>query len=237
MNPPATLIIKTVLADDHPLVREGLRRVLGTAADIEVLAEARDGHQLLELLRQQPVDVAVVDLSMPGLSGMDLIRRVKTDYPQVAVLVLTMHAEEQYAMRAFRSGANGYLTKDSAAEELVHAVRKVAGGGGYVTPSIAERMAIGLSGLREAPLHTQLSDREFEVLRQIVAGKRLTEIGDDLHLSVKTVSTHKARIMEKMQVDSTAALIKYGLEHKLFDAAGDDGASGPAAGRRDPAPL
>jgi len=135
----------------------------------------------------------------------------------VAVLVLTMHAEEQYAIRAFRAGANGYLTKDSAAEELVHAVRKVAGGGGYVTPSIAESMAIGLNGLREAPPHSLLSDREFEVLRQIVGGRRLTEIADDLHLSVKTVSTHKARIMEKMRVDSTAALIKYGLEHKLFD--------------------
>ncbi len=220
-----TLIIKIVLADDHPLVREGLRRVLGAASDIDVLAEANDGHQLLELLRQHPVDVAVVDLSMPGLSGMELIRRIKSEYPQVAVLVLTMHAEEQYALRAFRSGANGYLTKDSAAEELVPAVRKVAGGGGYVTPAMAERLAIGLNGLRSAAPHTLLSDREFQVLRQIVAGRRLTEIAEELHLSVKTVSTHKARIMEKMHLDSTAALIRYGLEQRLFDDAGGEHSS------------
>jgi DNA-binding NarL/FixJ family response regulator len=217
------LQISILIADDHRIMREGLRRLLQGVPGIEVVAEACDGHEALDALRAQPVDVAVLDLSMPGMPGMDLIRRVKTDFPQVAVLVLTMHAEEQYAMRAFRCGASGYLTKDSAADELVRAIRKVAGGGGYVTAALAERLVMGLNSqnrMGEAPPHASLSDREFEVLRHIVAGRRLTEIADELHLSVKTVSTHKTRILDKMRLDSTAALIKYGLENRLFDDAG-----------------
>jgi DNA-binding NarL/FixJ family response regulator len=137
----------------------------------------------------------------------------------VAVLVLTMHAEEQYAMRAFRCGASGYLTKDSAGAELIQAIRKVAAGGGYVTTALAERLAISLHTPGDAPAHGSLSDREFEVFRRIVAGQRPTEIAAALHLSVKTVSTHKTRILEKLGLDSTAALIRYGLEHRLFDDA------------------
>jgi DNA-binding NarL/FixJ family response regulator len=211
------LDISVLLADDHQLMREGLRRLLEATPGLRVVGEAGNGHEALDVLRRTPVDVAVLDLSMPGMTGMDLIRRVKTEFPHVAVLVLTMHAEEQYAMRAFRCGANGYLTKDSAGTELVQAIRKVAGGGGYVTASLAERLAIGLNTLREAPAHASLSDREFEVLRGICAGQRLTEIAEALHLSVKTVSTHKTRILEKMGLDSTAALIRYGLENRLLD--------------------
>jgi DNA-binding NarL/FixJ family response regulator len=217
-----SLEISVLLADDHQLVREGLRHLLDATPGVHVAAEAAHGHEALEALRAHPVDVAVLDLSMPGMSGMDLIRRVKTEFPHVAVLVLTMHAEEQYAMRAFRCGASGYLTKDSAATELVHAIRKVAAGGGFVTGSIAERLAMGLSSLHEGAPHTTLSDREFEVFRGIVAGRRLTDIAAEMNLSVKTVSTHKARIMEKMGVTSTAALVKYGLENRLFD---EDGAT------------
>jgi len=213
--------ISVALADDHQLMREGLRRLLEATPGMHVAGEAANGHEALELLRRVPVDVAVLDLSMPGMTGMELIRRVKTEYPQVAVLVLTMHAEEQYAMRAFRCGASGYLTKDSAGDELVQAIRKVARGGGYVTSALAERLAMGLSTLREAPRHASLTDREFEIFRRIVAGQRLTEIAEQLHLSVKTVSTHKSRVLEKMGLDSTAALIRYGLENRLFeDAAG-----------------
>lgn len=212
------LQISVVLADDHQLMRQGLRRLLEGTPDIHVAAEAADGHQALRILREHPVDVAVLDLSMPGMPGMELIRRVKTEFPHVAVLVLTMHAEEQYALRAFRSGASGYLTKDSAADELVQAIRKVAAGGGYVTPALAERLAIGLQTMRPDALpHASLSDREFEVFRHIVAGRRMTEIAEALHLSVKTVSTHKTHILDKMGMDSTAALIRYALEHKLFD--------------------
>mgnify|MGYP002382316549 FL=1 len=221
MNQAPSLDISVVLADDHQLMREGLRRLLGATPGMHVAGEAGSGHEVLELLRRVAVDVAVLDLSMPGMTGMDLIRRVKTEFPHVAVLVLTMHAEEQYAMRAFRCGASGYLTKDSAGDELVQAIRKVAGGGGYVTAALAERLAMGLSTLREAARHAGLTDREFEVFRRIVAGQRLTDIADELHLSIKTVSTHKARVLEKMGLDSTAALIRYGLENRLFeDAAG-----------------
>jgi DNA-binding NarL/FixJ family response regulator len=212
------LQISVVLADDHQLMRQGLRRLLEGTPGVQVVAEASDGHAALRMLREHPVDVAVLDLSMPGMPGMELIRRVKTEFPHVAVLVLTMHAEEQYAMRAFRSGASGYLTKDSAADELVQAIRKVASGGGYVTPALAERLAIGLQSTRQDALpHAALSDREFEVFRHIVAGRRMTEIADALHVSIKTVSTHKTRILEKMGMHSTAALIRYALEHKLFD--------------------
>jgi DNA-binding NarL/FixJ family response regulator len=208
--------LSVLLADDHQLVRQGVRRLVETATGITVVAEASNGHEVLDALRNRPVDVAVLDLSMPGMPGMDLIRRVKADHPQVAVLVLTMHAEEPYVMRAFRCGANGYLTKDSAADELVHAIRRVAAGGAYVAPAIAERLAVGLAAPRQ-DLHRTLSDREFEVLRLIVAGQRLTDIAQELHLSVKTVSTHKSHILDKLQLTSTASLVRYALEHRLFD--------------------
>lgn len=216
MNDTPEWRISVVLADDHQLVRQGLRRLIDTASGIGVVAEAGNAREVLDALKVHAVDVVVLDLSMPGMSGMDLIRRLKADFPQVAVLVLTMHAEDQYVMRAFRCGANGYLTKDSAADELVMAIRKLAAGGAHVTASIAERLAIGLS-TRSGDLHQTLTDREYEVMRLIVAGRRLTDIANDLHLSVKTVSTHKTHILEKLHLDSTASLVRYALEHRLFD--------------------
>jgi DNA-binding NarL/FixJ family response regulator len=142
----------------------------------------------------------------------------------VKVLVLTMHTEDQYAVRAFRSGASGFITKDSAADQLVHAIRKLSKGGAYVTSALAERMAVGLKDMQDAPLHQQLSNREFEVYRHIVAGKRLTDIADELHLSIKTISTHKARIMEKLGVAGTASLVRYGMQHQLFEESAADAA-------------
>jgi DNA-binding NarL/FixJ family response regulator len=209
--------IRVALADDHQLMREGLKRMLESSPGIQVVGDVESGHQLLNLLREHPVDVAVLDLSMPGMPGMDLIRRVKADFPRLAILVLTMHAEQQYAMRAFRCGASGYLTKDSAGDELELAIRKVAHGGGYVTASLAEQLAMGLNTFNDAPPHSRLSDREFEVFRLIMRGHRMTDIAEELHLSIKTVSTHKARILEKMQLSSMAALIKYGLENSVFE--------------------
>ena len=155
-------------------------------------------------------------INHPDADGMDLIKRLHTEFPGVAVLVLTMHAEDLYALRAFRAGANGYLTKDSAATDLQRAIRKVAHGGAFVTEAMAERLALGLSLATDTPAHEQLSDREFEVFRQIVAGRRLTDIADDLHLSIKTVSTHKSRVLEKLGVEGTAGLVRYGLQHRLF---------------------
>jgi DNA-binding NarL/FixJ family response regulator len=204
-----------LLVDDHTIVREGLKRILEPVTDEWDITEAGTGFQALECLRQKRFGMAVVDLSMPGMNGLDLIRRIKAEHPQVAVLVLSMHAEEQYALRAFRAGANGYVTKDSAANELVAALRKVAAGGAYVTESLAERVVQQLNGLAQAPRHTELSDRELEVLQRIVAGERLTDIAEALHLSVKTVSTHKTRIQDKLQLPSTAALIRYGFEHGM----------------------
>ncbi len=217
MSNPITGAITVVLADDHQLLREGLARLLSAEVDLEVVDQAANGYEVLEALRRRQVDVLVTDLSMPGIPTMDLIKRVKAEYPDVAVLVLTMHAEEQYALRAFRSGANGYLTKDVAGEQLVGAIRKLASGGAYVSPELAEKLAIGLRELQGTPRHEQLSNREFEVYRLIVGGRRLTDIADELHLSIKTISTHKARIMEKLGVDSTASLVRYGMEHRLFE--------------------
>ena len=214
-----------LIVDDHVIVREGLQRILEATGEDWAVAEASGGFQALEVMRRQPIDLAIVDLSMPGMSGLELIKRIRSEFPRVGVLVLSMHAEEQYALRAFKAGANGYVTKDGASAELVNAVRKVATGGAYVTASLAERVVLQLNGAATAPHHTQLSDRELEVLRRIVAGERLTDIAEALHLSVKTVSTHKSRIQEKLQLPTMAALIRYGMEHGLAqrdDASGDD---------------
>ena len=211
--------LRLLLVDDHTIVREGLKRVLEMTGDGFVVAEASSGFQALDALGRSTFALAIVDLSMPGMNGLDLIRRIRSEHPGVAVLVLSMHAEEQYAMRSFRAGASGYLTKDSAAEELVRAVRKIAAGGTYVSASLAERVVRQLNGADAAPRHARLSDRELEVLRRIVSGERLTDIARALHLSVKTISTHKTRILEKLEIASTAGLVRYGLEHGLGDAA------------------
>jgi two-component system invasion response regulator UvrY len=204
-----------LLVDDHAIVREGLKHLLAPISSEWGITEACTGFQALDSLRRDHFNLAVVDLSMPGMNGLELVRRIKADFPHVMVLVLSMHAEEQYALRAFKAGANGYLTKDSASAELVAAVRKVASGGTYVTASLAERVVQQLNGGADVPRHADLSDREIEVLRRLVAGERPTDIAVALHLSVKTVSTHKSRIQEKLQLPTTAALIRYGLEHQL----------------------
>ena len=207
--------LRLLLVDDHAVVREGIKRVVENTGPGWSVAEAATGFEALDALRREAFDVAVVDLSMPGMSGLDLTRRIKAEFPHVGVLMLSMHAEDAYALRAFRSGANGYLTKDSAATELAAAVRKVASGGTYVTTGQAERVVLQLLGRSAAPRHATLSDRELDVLRRIVAGQRLTDVASALNLSIKTVSTHKARIQEKLQLPTTAALIRYGMEHGL----------------------
>jgi DNA-binding NarL/FixJ family response regulator len=214
-----TTPLRILIVDDHAIVREGLVRILeGTGCGWQV-AEATSGLQALEWLRRHDATLAIVDLSMPGLPGLELIRRLKTEFPKLRVLVLSMHAEEQYALRAFHAGAHGYVTKDRAPSELVAAVLKVSGGGAYVTASLAEQVVQQLNGASAAPRHAQLSDRELEVLRRIVAGQRLSDIAEALHLSIKTVSTHKRRILDKLMLPSMAALIRYGMEHGLQEGA------------------
>jgi DNA-binding NarL/FixJ family response regulator len=200
---------RIVLADDHKIVRDGLKRILAST-DLEVAAEAADGDELLKLVKAADYDVAVIDMSMPGLSGLALIKRLKSEKPKLRILVLSMHGESQYAARVLKAGASGYLNKDSAAEQLVGAIRKVAAGGVH----IGEAAAASLVAAEKSP-HEALSDREFEVLRLLVDGLGPTEIGERLHLSVKTVSTHKTHILEKLNLGSTAELVRYALEHKL----------------------
>ena len=203
-------MIRIVLADDHQIVRDGLKRILAATTDLQVAAEAADGDELLRLVRANDYEIAVVDMSMPGLAGPALIKRLKSEKPKLRILVLSMHGEQQYAARVLKAGASGYLNKDSAAEQLVGALRKIAAGGVH----IGEAAAASLVAAERAP-HEALSDREFEVLKLLVEGLGPTEIGERLHLSVKTVSTHKTRILEKLNLGSTAELVRYALENKL----------------------
>lgn len=204
-------MIRVLIADDHNIVRDGLKRILAASADIEVAGEAASGEQALALVKAADYDVAMLDMSMPGLSGLDLIKRIKIEKPKLRILVLSMHAEQQYAARVLKAGASGYLNKDSAGEVLLSAIRKLAMGGVH----IPEAAAASLVSSDKAP-HETLSDREFEVMRLLVEGLGPTDIGERLHLSVKTVSTHKTRILEKLNLGSTAELVRYALEQKLI---------------------
>ncbi len=212
-------MIRIVLADDHAIVREGLKRILSTVPDFQVVGEAADGTQVLQVVRQTDFDLLLLDLSMPGRSGMELIRLVKTEKPRVRILVLSMHQETQYAVRAIKSGASGYLTKESASAELEQALRKIATGGAYVSADVAQQLALGAMPGHEAAPHEALSPREFEVFRQLVSGASVTEIAHTLNLSVKTVSTHKTHLMDKLGVPNPAELVRYAIRHGLSDAA------------------
>ncbi|MBN3751876.1 response regulator transcription factor [Paraburkholderia sp. Tr-20389] len=214
-------MIKVLLADDHTLVRDGLRHILQSASGFTVAGEACDSATTLALVRATDAHVLVLDLSMPGRNGIDLIKQIKDEMPALRILVLTMHAEQQYAVRAFKAGASGYMTKESASAELVGAVTKVAAGGVYVSLAMAERFAQNLNEPAEALPHQRLSDREFDVFRRIVGGQTITEIAHELCLSVKTVSTHKTRILEKMQMPNENGLVRYAIRHKLFDDEAD----------------
>lgn len=203
-------MIRVLLADDHKIVRDGLKRILAGTGDLEVTGEAASGDEALALVKANDYDIAMLDMSMPGLAGIDLIKRLKIEKPGLKLLVLSMHGEQQYAARALKAGAAGYLNKDSAGEQLVSALRKIAAGGVYITEAAAATL---LQAGRVA--HDALSDREFEVLRLLVEGLGPTDIAERLHLSVKTVSTHKTRILEKLNLKSTADLVRYALEHRL----------------------
>ena len=213
-------MIRVVLADDHTIVREGLKQLLGAAGDLEVVAEASDGHGALKAVRERDFDVLVLDMSMPGKSGVELIKQVKSEKPKLRILVLTMHEEHQYAVRAIRAGAAGYLTKESASAELVTAIRKVAGGGAYISSEVAEQLALGAMPDAQGPPHAALSDREFQVFRMIAEGKSVSDIAQRLSLSAKTVSTHKANLMQKMSLDTTGDLIRYAIAHGLVEKPG-----------------
>jgi DNA-binding NarL/FixJ family response regulator len=209
-------MIRILIADDHTIMREGLKRILEDIDDIEVVAEAVDGFDTLEKARLGNFDVLLMDLSMPGRSGVDLIRQIRDEMPKIPILILTMHEEEQYAVRAIRAGARGYLTKESAGTQLVTALRKVASGRPYISIEVAEQLAMSAMPADHELPHTLLSDREFEVFGHLVKGRSLTEIAEQLHLSVKTVSTHKTRIMQKMERNTMSDLVQYAVAHNML---------------------
>ena len=214
-------MIRIVVADDHTIVREGLKQLLGAAGDLEVVGEASDGGQVMERVRALDFELLLLDMSMPGRSGIELIKLVRAEKPKLRILILSMHEESQYAVRAIRAGAAGYLTKESASKQLVEAIRKVAAGGAFISAEVAQQLALGAMPDAEGPPHAALSDREFQIFRLIAEGKSPSEIADMLNLSVKTVSTHKSNVLQKMGMASTVDLIRYAIAHKLVEGEPD----------------
>lgn len=209
--------IRILIADDHAIVRQGLRQILSDCDDLFVAGEACNGVEALGRLRQDEFDLVLLDVSMPDRNGIDALKLIKKEYPRLPVLMLSMHPEDQYAIRALKSGASGYLTKQSAPEMLVTAIRQVACGKKYVSPSLAEALANAISDDTERAPHETLSDREYQTLCMIASGKTLSQIAEELNLSVKTVSVYRARLLEKMRLRNNAELTHYGLKHGLVD--------------------
>jgi two-component system, NarL family, invasion response regulator UvrY len=210
-------MINILIADDHAIFREGLKHILAESPDVKVVAEARNGQEVLEKIWSEKYDMVLLDISMPGISGLEVLKQLKIEKPKLPVLVLSMHPEEQYAVRVLRAGASGYLTKESAPDELITAIRKISQGRKYITASLAERLAFEMEIDSEKPLHEVLSDREYQVLRIIAAGKTVKQIAEELSLSIKTVSTYRGRIMEKMKMKTNAELIHYAIKHEILD--------------------
>ena len=208
--------MRVLLVDDHAVVRKGMKAILEDQVPGVIVAEAGGGDEALALLDSQTIpDVVVLDLSMPGRSGIDLLAEIKHRQPKLPVLIMSLHGEEQFAVRALRAGASGYLTKAAAPEQLVGAVTKVARGGRYVSEALAERLAGDVGGRTAGAPHERLSDREFEVMRGIATGSTVSEIAAQMHLSVKTISTYRTRLLEKMGMGSNAELTRYAIEHGL----------------------
>jgi two-component system, NarL family, invasion response regulator UvrY len=207
--------MKILIADDHNVVRQGLRLILANEFKKATFGEANDTNGLFEQLKQDKWDVVVMDLSMPGGSGLNTLKEIKHNHPQMPVLVLSMYPEDQYAVRTLKAGASGYLTKESASEELVNAMQKILHGGKYINASVAEKLLLQLGNEDARPPHELLSDREYQVLCMIASGKEVGQIANDLTLSVKTVSTYRARILEKMNMKTNAELTHYAIENKL----------------------
>ncbi len=210
-------MIKVLIADDHAVVRSGLKQILAETKDIVAAGEATNGREALEKIRAQSWDVLVLDITMPGRSGLDILKDIRQTHPHLPVLVLSMHAEEQFATRMLKAGASGYLNKESAPDELVKAIRKVHSGGKYVSAAQAERMVTELTGDPSKLPHELLSDREYEILCLIASGKTATEIAKELTLSVKTVSTYRSRILEKMHLSTNAQLTHYAIKSGLVE--------------------
>ena len=210
-------MIKILIADDHTLFRKGLKHILSEYPDMVVTDEASNGQEVLDKIWHNDYDMVLLDITMPGMTGLDALKQLKNDKPKLPVLVLSMHPEEQYAVRVIRAGASGYLRKESAPDELITAIQRISGGRKYITSSLAERLADDVEPTAEKPLHDTLSDREFEVFRMIAAGKTIKQIAEALFLNARTISTYRSRILEKMQMKTNAELIHYAIKHQILD--------------------
>ncbi len=207
--------IKILIADDHPLFRQGLKHAFAETPDIDVVSETNHSNEILNLVRDNDLNLVLLDIAMPGKGGLEVLKQLKTEFPKIPVLILSVYPENQYAVRFIRAGASGYLTKESPVDTLLEAVRKVAHGGKFASPDITEKLAFDFMD-SDKPPHELLSDREYQVFSMIAAGKTLTEIGQDLSLSVKTISTHRTRILDKMKMKKNAELIHYAIQHELL---------------------
>ena len=210
-------MIKILIADDHPIVRQGLKQILLEEFERPVLGEAQNCQEVLELVQKQDWDVVVLDISMPGRGGLEVLKELKQARPKLPVLILSLHPEDQYAVRALRAGAAGYMTKEVAPEELVKTIKKIREGGKYVSPTLAEKIAFDLEKETGNLLHETLSDREYQVMMLIASGKKLSEIAEELSLSVKTIGTYRTRILEKMKMKTNAELTFYAVRHQLIE--------------------
>ena len=210
-------MLRILIADDHPVFRQGLRQIINEASDMVVTYEVSEGLEVLDTVRAGSCDVVLLDISLPGINGIDILKQLKKERPGLPVLMLTMHPEEQYAMRALKAGASGYLTKESTPDELVLAIRKVSAGGKYVSSSLAEKLAYELGRIDKQTPHESLSDREYQIMILIASGKTVTEIAKELSLSIKTISTYRARILEKMGIKNNAELTYYAIKNQLVD--------------------
>lgn len=209
-------MIRILIADDHMVVRKGLRQILLEEFPAAIIEEVADAESMIAQVMQHKWDVVVSDLSMPGRSGLDALQQIKQSFPNLPVLILSIHPEEQYAIRVLKAGAAGYLSKDTASDELVNAVKKLLLGKKYISSSVAERLAVAVSADTDRLLHEQLSDREFEVMKQLAGGKSVSDIATDMLLSVTTVSTYRSRIMQKMDMKTNADLTRYAMQNALI---------------------
>ena len=210
-------MIKVVVVDDHAVVREGIKRIVSESGGMTVSGEASDGHEAIRVIKNQPCDVGLLDITMPNKSGLDVLKELHAASPRLPVLVLSMHPEDQYAVRVLRAGASGYVTKDSAPAKLVQAIRKVVRGGKYVSPSLAEKLVYDLGTDTARSAYEILSDREYQVLCMIASGKTVTDVAEELALSVKTISTYRVRLLEKLNMKNNAELTRYAIKEGLVD--------------------
>lgn len=210
-------MIRVLVADDHPIVREGVKQILSETDDISVAREASTGQEAIDILQKEDFDIVLLDISMPGRDGLETLRDLKSIRPRTPVLILSIYPEEHYAIRVLRAGASGYLAKASAPDDLISAIRRVASGGKYISPVVAERLTYELDRDSRKPPHEMLSDREYQVMKLLVCGKSVKEIAADLCLSIKTVSTYRCRIFEKLGITNNAALVLYAVRNKLID--------------------